>query len=203
MTTMTRRKGVRILRGLKILEVSGVDAAASPGARIVLRKRLGEQEQVKMKTRKVVEIAKRCIASGTEIPFTADDLYTAMQKRANKTIDGPTAAVRFARYCETPDGRVMLEAQKRAAPAPAAPAPATAYDRLAAERQQHVAKAASARADQARSIDAAIAETARSIMAQYPGRFDLAAAEREARKMPHIRRMLSARSVYGPLMAAG
>jgi len=182
--------------------VDSVDRGAGRGVRIVLMKRdlsdqpgLHEQEKIKMKTRKVVAITKRAVETGAAIPFTSDDLYTVMQKRADKEIDGATAAIRFAKYCEMPDGRVMLQAQKRAAPAASAPPPATAFDRLELERQQHVAKARTAAGDRERQMQGAIEEQIRALMTARPGMTE-AAARAQVTRSPKVQNMLASRSIY-------
>ena len=90
-----------------------------------------ETEMHVTKARDVIEIAKRALASGGEIPFDRDQLFAAAQRRADKEITAPSAAQRFAKYAETPDGRTMMQAMKVAAPAPAPAAPTSAFEAIA------------------------------------------------------------------------
>jgi hypothetical protein len=231
---------IKRLRGLKVAEISSVDSAANPGARIVLRKRddpglvtvirkadgqswslpadsallpglrenaqrLGfeiegdqiappKQEHRTMKSREIVKIAKAAVAAGEPIPFNAADLFQTMQKRADREIDGATSAIRFAKYCETADGRIMLAAQKAAPAAPVA-LPATAYDRDQAARQDHIRKADVAREGRDRRMQQAIQSIANGLWAsgQY-GSFE--AARAAAENSPTIRSLRSRDNIY-------
>jgi hypothetical protein len=132
---------------LTVLEVSAVDVAANGGARIVLMKRdpspaaAPTQEVRKMKRREAIDVAKRAAETGSPVPFTKTDLFGAIQRTADKQFpDLPTPERRFAKFLETPDGRVLHEALKRAVPDPAPAPPTSSYEILAKGAAEHCRK---------------------------------------------------------------
>src|SRR5207249_2319960 len=104
----------RKLKRLRINEISCVDSGAGRGVRIVWFKRADGtdreiemaapassiREITKMKRREAIEIAKRAVETGSEVPFTKRDLFGAIQRTADKQIDLPTPERRFAKFLE-------------------------------------------------------------------------------------------------------
>jgi hypothetical protein len=83
------------LKRLRVREISVVDKGAAEGAFVVMVKHAnGMKEYRPMKSREVV---KRAVDVGD---VTVPDLMRAVQKRADKEIEGPTEAIRFSRYVE-------------------------------------------------------------------------------------------------------
>jgi hypothetical protein len=114
---------MRRLTKLKINEISLVDVAANPGARVLLRKRddaLGRGDN----RMDLVPIAKRVVA-GEPTAFEKRDFYAAIESGAaeiRKADESPEQA--FARFCQDdPRGQILLKAHKMAKGADYRPEP--------------------------------------------------------------------------------
>jgi hypothetical protein len=117
---MTRR-----LSKIRIDEISLVDVAANPGARVLLRKRDNTRSFGKGDDdMDLVPVAKRVIA-GEPSAFEKRDFYAAIESGAaeiRKADESPEQA--FARFCQDdPRGQVLLKAHKLARGADYTPVP--------------------------------------------------------------------------------
>lgn len=141
----------RKLRKLRINEVSAVDVGAGSGVRIILCKRAdGEIElpaperetlTVDVTRKEAIAIAKRAVETGEPVPFTKSALFDAIQRTAEKQFpDGRTPEIRFAKFLETPEGRMLHEALKRAEPDPAPAPPTSSFEILAKGAADHAMK---------------------------------------------------------------
>jgi hypothetical protein len=198
------------LTKLRVTEVSIVDRAANPGARIMLMKRdVGElprsptpapiiKEQPMQtaiyKRREIVEIAKAFAETG-EIPveITKADVYGAMVRSAEKNrLPGQSAAQAFARYVESPEGMSMYRLHKAAGGADhgsARPVFSNAYDAEMWARQDHIRKARDDAADRRQVVESSIAEMVDQMMDRHPG-MTRDAARRRVLQQPHVQAML-------------
>jgi hypothetical protein len=151
-------------------------------------------EKTMYKARKVVAIVKRAIETGDAIEFTKQDLFSVAQARADKEIFAPTAALRFAKYVESDDGRAMMAAMRLAPSAPAAAPPRTAYEMLQREREDHIRKARNDADDRRRVVQDSINAMTEQMLQQHPG-LTRDAARQRVLSSPHVRAMLRARPI--------
>jgi hypothetical protein len=189
------------LTKLRVTEVSIVDRAANPGARMLMKRDIGElpspppimEEKMSYKPKEVVAIVKRAIETGDAIEFSKQDLFAAAQARADKEIYAPTAASRFAKYAETSDGRAMMAAMKLAPSAPAAPTFTSSYEALEYEKGLARKNAEAANRDRERQVESAIQQQIGALM--LAGMSE-AAARAHVERSPKIRAMRSAANIY-------
>jgi hypothetical protein len=175
--------------GIEILTDAAPPPVVKRGARELPASPAPTQEARKMKSKEAVEVVKRAVETGEAIPFSRDDVYAIMQKRADREIDGRTAAIRFSRYADSADGRALMQALKVAEPGPAAAPPRTSYEMLMAQRDDHVRKAQNDADDRRRAVASSINTMIEQLLAQHPG-LTRDAARRRVLAMPRVQAML-------------